>query len=188
MVVRRVPPSTPLQPTVVCYFSFVLGVALAALPSTKTDLRTELAVSGKVVWTEVYVNPIINSVVPATPRVGQNEVTPVAVDGLGIRLHKPSAEAARVRFSHDGEEPACGRLYAAQKLVRSMRAAAIFVVAVTSAHCRLHQTGTNEWRATICPVRRICCVVQLRREEGSPLSPWCAVLAEVRTRPRGVHR
>ena len=107
MVVRRVPPSTPLQPAVVCYFSFVLGVALAALPSTKTDLRTELAVSGEVVWTAVFVNPIISSVVPATPRVGQNEVTLVAVDGLGIGLYKLTAKAARVRFSYDSEEPPC---------------------------------------------------------------------------------
>ena len=166
----------------------MLGVALATLPSTKTDLRTEPAVFGGVAWAEVFVYPIINSVVPAAPCVRQNEVTLVAVDGLGISLHQPTAKAARIRFSNDGKEPPRGRLYAAQELVRAMCTAAVFIVAATSAHRCLHQAGSNERCPAVRLVRRIRCVVQLRREEGSPLSPWRAVLAEVGTRPRGVRR
>ena len=164
----------------------MLGVVFATLPSTVTDLRAESALSGEVAWAEVFIDPISKPIVPATPRVWQDEVTLVAVDGLGERLHEATAEAARVRFSNDGKEPPRGRLYAAQELVRAICTAAVFIVAATSAHRCLHQTGANEWCATICPVRRVRCVVQLRREEGSPLSPWRAVLAEVGTRPRGV--
>ena len=166
----------------------VLGVAFATLPSTVTNLRAESAISGEVAWAEVFIDPISRPIVPATPRMWQDEVTLVAVDGLGVGLHEAAAEAARVRFSNDGKEPPRGRLYAAQELVRAMCTAAVFIVAATSAHRCLHQNGSNERCTAVRLARRVRCVVQLRREEGSPLSPWRAVLAEVGTRPRGVRR
>ena len=182
---RRVPPSTPLQPPVFFLeLQFVLSGALAALISTVTNSRTEFANSGVVPRTEVFLDPIIIPIGHAAPEMRQDVITPVDVDGLGVGLHETSAEAARIRFSDDSEEPSCGRLYAAQELVRAMGTAAVFVVAATSAHCCLHQAGSYERCLAVVRVWRVGCVVQLRREECGPLSPRRAVLAKVGARPR----
>ena len=186
-VVGRVPPSAPLQTPVIKLFSIsMLRALLVALQGTIAYPRSEFAGSGSVAGAEYFVGPITVAVGHTTEEARQDVILSDGVDGSDVSLHESSTKASWVGFSNDRKEPSRRRLDAAQELVRAMGATAAFVVAIASSHCCLHQARSHERCPAVALIRRISYVVQLRREECRPLSPWRTVLAEVGARPSRV--
>ena len=67
-----------------------------------------------------------------------------SIGGLGESLNESAAERPRVWFGYDSVEPARGRLYALQKLVRSVRTGAR-AVTVAFPHRSLNDALSNGW-------------------------------------------
>ena len=97
---------------------------LVALSGTRADPRPKSACSGIVAGAVKLVDPITMTVGHTTEEVRVYMLLSFCVDGTDVSLHEPAAEASRVRFCDNGKEPTRGGLYAAQELVRTVRAAA----------------------------------------------------------------
>ena len=102
---------------------------LGALIDTEANARSELTRSGCVARAVKFVAPIPIAVGHAAEEVLIDVLFILLFDGEGVSLYQPAAKASRVRFSDNGEEPSRRGLYAAQELVRSVRAAATLAAA-----------------------------------------------------------
>ena len=110
---------------------------LVALSGTEamSEVSSELAGPGGIARTDKLVDLITIAVGPMLFSFG--------LDSGDISLHQSAAKASRVRFSDDGKEPSRRRLYAAQELVGTMRAAAR-AVAFAFSHSGFHQVSFYE--------------------------------------------
>jgi len=126
------------------YFIFSRCAALpcavfTALLGTVANLYSDLACTGGTAKAEGFFDPIFVALRYSAPDARHDVTTSDEFEGLRVSLHEPSAEAPWIGFNDDGKEPTRRGLYAAQELMWTERSAAIFVVAVTSSHCSLHQ-------------------------------------------------
>ena len=93
-VVRRVPPSAPLQLPVFYVFqhiSSLLRALLVALLGAVAETRPELASSGCVARAETFVYPITVAVGHAAEEVWQYVPFSAGLDGADVCLHESSA-------------------------------------------------------------------------------------------------
>ena len=109
-------------------------------------------------------------------------------DGLNIGFDESAAQLPWVGFCNDRVEPSRGRLYALQKLARTMRTGTR-TVTVAFPHRILNDALSNGWLLPIGEIpidTLIMLVMQLSGEECCTLSLRGAVLPEVGCAPSRV--
>jgi len=133
-----------------------VGALLGALFDTEAYAGSEFAWPRCVARAVKFVDPITIAVGHSAEEMLVGVLFILLFDGEGVSLYQPAANASRVRFSDNGEEPPRRGLYAAQELVRTVRAAAtlpaaceVRCVAVAFSHRCLDQASTNERRIEV---------------------------------------
>ena len=122
----------------------------------------------------------------SAPDIREMGVVAVRFEGLRVCLNKPAAQASGIWFRDNSVEPTRRRLYAAQKLMWTLRTAAAPAAALACSHRCLHQAFSHERCSSVSRIWISIHMMDMCCKECRPFSPGRTVLAEVSSRERHV--